>query len=51
MQRPWRAFLRDEAAEVRLNVLVKMQALSQWMKPLATSLVPVLKELAEDGVS
>jgi len=43
-------FLRDEAAEVRLNVLLKMKALSQWMKPLATSLVPVLKELAEDSV-
>lgn len=42
-------FLRDEAPEVRLNVLSRLSELSSWLEALSTSLLPVVMELKDDA--
>ena len=42
------SFLRDEVVDVRLNILKRMCALSEWIHSMENSLPPAIAELSRD---
>lgn len=42
------SFLRDEVVDVRLNILKRMSALSEWIPSMETTLPPAVAELSRD---